>query len=55
MSPAELGERLGMSAAAASSLAAMLAAEGTVRICLVALAVPTSERLVPQTASVAHR
>ena len=40
MAPAELGQRLGMSAAAAASIAAMLAAEGKVRICLVALDAP---------------
>ena len=31
--PAEIGERLGMSEAAASSILAMLAAEGKVTIC----------------------
>ena len=31
--PAEIGERLGMSEAAAASILAMLAAEGKVRIC----------------------
>lgn len=52
MAPAELGQRLGMSAAAAASLAAMLAAEGKVRICLVALDAPPDEQLgVPQRAS----
>ena len=56
MAPAELGQRLGMSAAAASSIAAMLAAEGRVRICLIALPAPTGEPLsVPQKASVGYR
>jgi DNA-binding IclR family transcriptional regulator len=36
--PAEIGERLGMSEAAAVSIVAMLAAEGRVRICRVGLA-----------------
>lgn len=54
--PAELGRRLGMSAAAAASLAAMLAAEGRVRICLVALEAPTDDRLgVLEPASVTDR
>jgi MarR family len=56
MTPAELGQRLDMSAAAASSLAAMLAADGKVRICLVELDTPPDERVgVPQRASVADR
>lgn len=56
MTPADLGQRLGMSAAAAASLAAMLAADGKVRICLVELDAPAGERLrVPQRASVADR
>ena len=42
MTPAELGQRLGMSAAAATSLATTLATEGKVRICLVALGGPTA-------------
>jgi hypothetical protein len=37
MAPAELGRRLGMSAAGAASLTAMLATDGKVRICLVEL------------------
>jgi hypothetical protein len=56
MAPAELGQQLGISAAAAASVAAMLAAEGKVRICLVALDPPAGERLdVLQRASVADR
>ncbi len=35
--PAEIGQRLGMSEAAAASIVAMLAAEGRVRICRVTL------------------
>ena len=35
--PAEIGQRLGMSEAAAASIIAMLAAEGRVRICRVTL------------------
>jgi len=35
--PAEIGERLGMSEAAAASIVAMLAAEGKLRIARVAL------------------
>jgi hypothetical protein len=46
MAPAELGERLGMSAAGAASLAAMLAVEGKLRICLVALDASPDERPV---------
>ena len=38
MAPAEIGRRLGMSAAAAASLLSMLAREGKVRICLAELA-----------------
>ena len=36
--PAEIGKRLGMSEAAASSILTMLATEGKVRICCVSLA-----------------
>jgi DNA-binding CsgD family transcriptional regulator len=36
--PAEIGKRLGISEAAASSVLTMLTAEGKVRICRVALA-----------------
>ena len=36
--PAEIGQRLGMSEAAVASIVAMLAAEGRVRVCRVALA-----------------
>ena len=45
MTPADLGRRLGMSAGAAASLAAMLAADGKVRICLVELDAPGDGQL----------
>ncbi len=44
MAPAQIGERLGMSADAASSLVAMLAAEGKVRIRAVEVTATAEQR-----------
>ncbi len=49
VSPAELGQMLHISEAAASSLVSLLAQEGKVRICLVEL--PTASRSTSQRAA----
>ncbi len=46
MAPAQIGERLGMSTAAASSLVAMRAAAGKVRIRSVALMASAEQRAI---------